>query len=70
MVRASLNYVTWKDRKQVVADLKPIYRAVTADEEERLLSELESKWTKYPASSSLWREQWERVTPFFAFSNT
>ena len=35
MVRASLNYVTWKDRKQAVADLKPIYRAPTADEAER-----------------------------------
>jgi len=67
MVRASLNYVTWQDRKKVVADLKPIYRAVTADEAERQLSEFESKWPKYPAISRLWREQWERVIPFFAF---
>ena len=67
MVRASLNYVTWQDRKKVVADLKPIYRAVTADEAQRQLSEFESKWTKYPAITRLWREQWERVTPFFAF---
>jgi transposase-like protein len=29
MIRAGLNYVTWKDRKQVVADLKPIYKAAT-----------------------------------------
>jgi putative transposase len=67
MVRASLNYATWQDRKKVVADLKPIYRAVTADEAERQLSEFESKWTKYPAITRLWREQWERVIPFFAF---
>ena len=37
MVRASLNYVTWQDRKQVVAALKPVYRAATADEAERQL---------------------------------
>ena len=67
LVRASLNYVTWQDRKKVVADLKPIYKAVTADEAERQLRELESKWPKYPAIGRLWREQWERVIPFFAF---
>jgi putative transposase len=66
MVRASLNYVTWQDRKKVVMDLKPIYRAVNADEAERQLSEFESKWPKYPAIARLWRENWERVIPFFA----
>ena len=67
LVRAGLNYVTWKDRKEVVKDLKPIYKAVTADEAERQLSEFEAKWPKYPAIGRLWREQWERVIPFFAF---
>jgi putative transposase len=67
LVRASMKYVTWKDLKKVVADLKPIYRAATADEAERQLSEFASKWPKYPAIARLWREQWERVTPFFAF---
>jgi putative transposase len=67
LVRASLNYVTWQDRKKAVADLKPIYRAATADEAERQLSEFESKWSKYPAITRLWREQWERVIPFFSF---
>jgi putative transposase len=67
MVRASLNYVTWQDRRKVVADLKPIYKAVTADEAERQLSEFETQWPKYPAIARLWREQWERVIPFFAF---
>ena len=66
LVRASLNYVTWQDRKKVVADLKPIYRAATADEAERALSEFASKWPKYTAIARLWREQWERVIPFFA----
>jgi putative transposase len=68
MIRASLNYVTWKDRREVVADLKPIYKAMTADEAERQLGEFEEKWKKkYPAISRLWREHWERVIPFFAF---
>jgi putative transposase len=67
LMRASLNYVTWQDRKKVVADLKPIYKAATADEAERQLSEFEAKWPKYPAISRLWRDQWERVIPFFAF---
>jgi putative transposase len=67
LVRASLNYVTWQDRKQVVADLKPIYKALTADEAERQLTEFATTWPKYPAITRMWREQWERVIPFFAF---
>lgn len=67
MVRASLNYATWQHRKQVVADLKPIYKAATADEAERQLSAFEGKWTRYPAIARLWRDNWERVIPFFAF---
>jgi len=67
MVRASLNYVTWQDRKKAVADLKLIYRAATADEAERQLREFETKWPKYSAVARLWRENWEHVIPFFAF---
>jgi len=67
MVRASLNYVNWQDRKNVVADLKPIYKATTADQAEQQLPDFEVKWPKYPAITRLWRDQWERVTPFFAF---
>ena len=67
LVRASMKYVTWKDLKNVVADLKPVYRAMTADEAERQLGGFEAKWPKYPAIARLWREQRERVIPFFAF---
>ena len=67
LIRAALNYVTWQDRKKVAADLKSVYKAVTADEAERQLTEFESKWPKYPAIGRLWREQWARVIPFFAF---
>jgi putative transposase len=67
MVRASLNYVSWDNRKKVVAALKPIYKAATADEAERQLSEFERNWPKYPAIARLWRDHWEQVIPFFAF---
>lgn len=67
LVRASMKYVTWKDLRAVTADLKPVYRAATADEAERQLSEFSEKWPKYSAIGKLWREHWERVIPFFAF---
>jgi putative transposase len=69
LVRASLNYVNWKDRKQVAADLKPVYRAATAEQARQELDRFVEKWgKKYPAIGRLWNEQWERVTPFFAFT--
>lgn len=68
LVRASLNYVGWKERKAVVADLKPIYRAATVEKAEQELGNFVERWGgKYPAIGRLWREQWERVIPFFAF---
>jgi putative transposase len=66
LVRNSLNYVTWQDRKKAAADLKPVYRALTAEQAAQELSEFEKKWTKYPAIAKLWRDHWERAIPFFA----
>jgi len=68
LVRASLNYVSWKERKQVAADLKPVYKAATAVEAEMNLAIFMEKWGgKYQAIGKLWKENWERVIPFFAF---
>ena len=68
LLRASLRYVTWKDRKQVAADLKPVYRAATVEQAEQELEAFIAKWgTRYQAIGKLWREQWARVIPFFAF---
>ena len=68
LVRASLNYVNWKERKQVAADLKPIYRAATVLEAEMNLESFILTWGhKYKAIGKLWKENWERVIPFFAF---
>ena len=67
LVRASLNYVPWKVRKQVAADLQSIYRAATAAEAEQHLAELEGKWKAYPSVSQVWRRNWARITPFFNY---
>jgi putative transposase len=68
LVRNSLNYVGWKQRKQVAADLKLIYRAATREDAERELAEFASKWdSQFPTISQSWRRNWERVVPFFAY---
>lgn len=67
LVRASLNYTTWKDRRTAASDLKQVYRAATAEQAADELAAFEVKWTKYPAMAKLWREHWERVIPFFSF---
>jgi putative transposase len=67
VVRASLNYVPWKMRKPVAADLQAIYRAATAAEAEHGLQELEAKWKAYPSVSQVWRRNWARITPFFHY---
>jgi putative transposase len=68
LVRHSLNYVGWKQRKEVAADLQTIYRAATRQEAELRLSEFAEKWDEqFPTISKSWRSNWERVTPFFAY---
>jgi len=68
MVRASLNYVNWKERKQAAADLKSIYRAATAEEAERQLEIFAARWNpKYPTISAMWRRNWLGIIPFFQF---
>ena len=67
-VRASLNYVSWKQRKAVAADLQPIYRASTVEEAGQRLDEFAAKWDgAYPTISQMWRRNWEHLTPFFAY---
>ena len=68
MVRASLNYVNWKERKRVAHDLKSIYRAATVEEAARQLAEFASQWdSQYPSISALWRRNWQGGIPFFQF---
>lgn len=68
LVRASLNYVSWKERKQVAADLKAIYRAANERQASQELTEFIGKWGgRYQAIGKLWKDHWDRVTPFFEF---
>jgi putative transposase len=68
MVRNSLSYVSYKDRKAVAADLKRVYTVSTESEAEQRLVEFAEKWDKqYPTISRSWLNHWQRVIPFFAF---
>jgi putative transposase len=68
LVRHSLNYVSWKQRKQVAEDLKAIYSAATVEDAERQLTAFEQTWdaTHAPIGQS-WRRNWTRIIPFFAY---
>jgi putative transposase len=67
LVRHSLKYVGWKQRKEVARDLKSIYTAVTDIEAEQRLAEFSLKWdAKFPMIGKSWRNNWSRVIPFFA----
>ena len=69
LIRNSLQYTGWKDRKAVAAALRPIYTAPTAEAAEAALAAFAAgPWgQKYPTIAESWRRAWERVIPFFAF---
>ncbi len=69
LIRNSLDYASWKDRKALAAAIKPIYTAASA---EAALAELEAfeagQWgAKFPTVAAAWRRNWDKVIPFFAF---
>jgi putative transposase len=68
MVRASLSYVNWKQRKRVAADLRQIYQAATADDASEQLDVFAQNWdAECPVVSQIWRRHWDRITPFLAY---
>lgn len=69
LIRNSLDFVPWKDRKAVVAALKNIYQAKDAIAALAALDEFaDGAWgVKYPAIAASWRRHWAEVIPFFAF---
>ena len=68
LVRHSLNYVGWQQRKEVARDLRSIYSAATVAAAEQSLEEFSLKWdAKFPMLAKCWRNNWERVIPFFAY---
>jgi putative transposase len=69
LIRHSLEFVSWKDRKTVMPALKAIYRAGDADAGRQALDDFEAgSWgRRYPAIAQSWRRNWQHVVPFFAF---
>jgi putative transposase len=69
LIRNSLDYASWKDRKRLAAALRPIYTAVSADAAAAALDAFAAgPWGgKYPTIVQSWRRAWSHVIPFFAF---
>jgi putative transposase len=70
LIRYSMHFASWKDRKAVAASLKPIYQADSAVAARERLEEFDrGVWgQKFPAIAQSWRRNWEQVIPFFAFA--
>jgi putative transposase len=68
MVRNSLRYVSWRERKVVAKDLRAIYSAATVESAWSALESFSEKWdAKFPTIGRCWRDRWEQVIPFFAY---
>ena len=69
LVRNSLKYVSWKQRKEVATDLRQIYTAATVDDASHAVDALAVKWdAHYPQIAKSWRVNWARIIPFFAYA--
>ena len=69
LIRNSLDYANWKERKPLAAAIKPIYKAPSAEAAEAELAAFEAgPWgRKFPTVAAAWRRAWSHVIPFFAF---
>ena len=69
LIRNSLDYASWKDRKGLAAAIKPIYTAPTAEAAQAELDAFAGgPWgIKFPTVATAWRRAWDKVIPFFAF---
>jgi putative transposase len=69
LIRNSLDYASWKDRKLLAAAIKPVYTAASAEAAQAELDAFEQgQWgRKFPTVVAAWRRAWDRVIPFFAF---
>ena len=68
MIRNTMNYVSYKDRKELSADLKTIYAANTEEEAYANLQELKEKWRPRKVLLDNWENNWESVSTFFKYS--
>jgi len=69
LIRNSLDYASWKERKTLAAAIRPIYTAASAEAAQAALDAFEGgPWgQKFPTVVAAWRRAWDRVIPFFAF---
>ena len=68
LIRASIRYCSWKDRKAITSALRPIYTAVTVEAAADAMDTFELEWgDRYPGIVRLWRSAWEQFTPFLRF---
>jgi putative transposase len=68
LIRNSVKYVGFKDRRRICAALKPVYAAQTIDAAVKAFDDFEVEWgPRYPAVVELWRRNWERFIPFLSF---
>ena len=68
MIRATLRYVSYVDRKALVKDLKPVYSAPSEEAAQKALDAFEERWgARYPAAAKGWRTRWNEIVPFLAF---
>jgi putative transposase len=68
LIRGTLRYTSWKDRKAVTAALKPIYTAPSIDAAEAAFDEFRTKWNdRIPGAVALWERAWDEFIPFLAY---
>ena len=68
LIRASLRFASWKDRKAIVTGLRPIYTAPTVEAAADAMDTFELEWgDRYPGIVKTWRQAWEQFTPFLRF---
>lgn len=67
-IRNSMRYVSWKHQREIIKDMKKIYKASNLEEAEVQLDEFEKKWKqKYPAMIMSWKRNWEQLATFFNY---
>ncbi len=67
-IRSSTRYVSYKDIKALMSDLKKVYQAINEEEALNALLEFKEKWQKnYPSCVRSWEENWDIISTFFAY---
>jgi putative transposase len=69
LIRYSMQFASWKERRSIAVALRPIYRAENAESAAAALEAFDRDlWgRKYPAIAQSWRRNWQAIIPFFAF---